>query len=163
MRYVREHLPEILLAIFALCVIAFPMALFAQDGPAMEPLTGETTVPLCVILGPIITAAIQPFKNIPFIKNNSFLLSMIASTVLALSPQLGMGQGATVQAVIACILATLGGATLTHRALIKPVEKSRSSNPQDRALDLAERALGHLIHPPMIDPPTPPVRPRARR
>jgi len=128
-------LKRILVALAVL--IGFPLALFAQA--AADPAGGASaSLPLCVVLGPVITAVLQPFKHIPFIKNNTFLLSVIASTVLNLSPQLGGATGLSVGAIIGCILTTLGGATLTHRALIKPVEQGKP-DPMNRMVDIFEK------------------------
>lgn len=138
-------------------LLLFPLAVFAQAVPDAG--GGSAAVPMCVLLGPIITTVLQPFKHIPFIKNNTFLLSMIASVVLNLSPQHGAAQGLSIGAIVACILTTLGGATATHRALIKPVEKSSAgTDPQHRAVDLMERYLSGLMAPTgFVEPPSAPT------
>jgi len=139
------------LALFALLVA--PFTLIAQAMP-MPDLGGT---PLCVILGPLVSAVMQPFKRIPFVKNNPFLLQVIASTVLGLLPKTGPGAGATISEIIVCISATLGLAVATHRVAFKPEENrtksaAESAGHQYERVEELERELHEIKFAPRRSP-----------
>ena len=132
-----NRIRQCLIALAAL--IFFPLALFAQE--VVPDLTHPAVMPLCVLLGPAITAVLQLVKHIPFVGKNVTIISMLASSVLAMSPQLGP-HNPTVAQLVMCVLATFGGAVATHRALLKPTENKLAD--ANAALDEADAvAMAH--------------------
>lgn len=106
--------------------LALALTLAAASPLAAQAVPATGGGELCLIYAPIIALAVSILKRIPFlgplvVKSPKWVAAALSAAAQIL-PLIG-GVAVPISQLIPCVIATLGGAVLTHEALLKPAER----------------------------------------